>query len=325
MGSGRIAPVSAAPTDDTAPRALLASLAQLEREIVELRYTQRLDATERVREALRRLADAGPPPSAILERAAAELGGCTPFDRVLVSRLRGSVLQPAAIWSGDQVSSGAGERPASDGLFATAVALAPGWIEAEVARSGRTVIVDAVRGDVQAAPALVAALGRRSFVLGAVALRGQPVALVHAGVDPGMRALGELDRELVELFAVGLGGVLERAALEHALSRHRSELAAASRFLGRRLGATTDPAPPVLAHSPVPAQDGTSDDPLTARELEVLSLLAQGATNRGVAQALQISEGTVKYHVKNILRKLRARSRADAVARHLRRPQGSRR
>ena len=51
----------------------------------------------------------------------------------------------------------------------------------------------------------------------------------------------------------------------------------------------------------------------------MLALLAQGRTNRGDrASGCGISEGTVKYHVKNILRKLRARSRADAVARHLR-------
>jgi len=61
-------------------------------------------------------------------------------------------------------------------------------------------------------------------------------------------------------------------------------------------------------------------DDLTAREREVLVLLAEGRTNRAIAERLRISEGTVKYHVKNVLRKLRARSRADAVARHLRAP-----
>ena len=57
---------------------------------------------------------------------------------------------------------------------------------------------------------------------------------------------------------------------------------------------------------------------LTARELEVLRLLARGNTNRAIANALVVREGTVKYHVKNILRKLGATSRADAVARFVR-------
>jgi DNA-binding NarL/FixJ family response regulator len=57
---------------------------------------------------------------------------------------------------------------------------------------------------------------------------------------------------------------------------------------------------------------------LTARELDVLRLLARGNTNMAIATALVVREGTVKYHVKNILRKLGATSRADAVARFVR-------
>jgi DNA-binding NarL/FixJ family response regulator len=57
---------------------------------------------------------------------------------------------------------------------------------------------------------------------------------------------------------------------------------------------------------------------LTPRELEVLRLLARGSTNQEIATVLVVREGTVKYHVKNILRKLGATSRADAVARFVR-------
>src|ERR1700759_4254753 len=57
---------------------------------------------------------------------------------------------------------------------------------------------------------------------------------------------------------------------------------------------------------------------LTARELDVLRLLARGNTNLAIATALVVREGTVKYHVKNILRKLGATSRADAVAKYVR-------
>jgi DNA-binding NarL/FixJ family response regulator len=57
---------------------------------------------------------------------------------------------------------------------------------------------------------------------------------------------------------------------------------------------------------------------LTARETEVLRLLAHGLPNREIAQQLVVREGTIKYHVKNILRKLGATGRADAVSRYLR-------
>ncbi len=54
-------------------------------------------------------------------------------------------------------------------------------------------------------------------------------------------------------------------------------------------------------------------DPLTTRELEVLSLLSEGLANKAIAQRLGISEHTVKFHVNAILGKLGAESRAEAI------------
>lgn len=51
----------------------------------------------------------------------------------------------------------------------------------------------------------------------------------------------------------------------------------------------------------------------TARELKVLELLARGLGNRDIGKQLYISETTVKFHVRNIMRKLDATSRAEAV------------
>jgi two-component system NarL family response regulator len=52
---------------------------------------------------------------------------------------------------------------------------------------------------------------------------------------------------------------------------------------------------------------------LTARELEVLRLVARGMTNREIADELYISENTVKNHVRNILEKLHLHTRMEAV------------
>jgi len=54
-------------------------------------------------------------------------------------------------------------------------------------------------------------------------------------------------------------------------------------------------------------------DPLTARELEVLQLLAQGMANKQIALRLKISEHTVKFHVSSIYTKLGAANRTEAV------------
>lgn len=55
------------------------------------------------------------------------------------------------------------------------------------------------------------------------------------------------------------------------------------------------------------------DTPLTARELEVLKLIAKGTSNKGIAQSLNVSEGTVKNHVSNILMRLELKDRTQAA------------
>lgn len=58
---------------------------------------------------------------------------------------------------------------------------------------------------------------------------------------------------------------------------------------------------------------------LTKRELEVLRLVARGRTNAQIARELEISERTVAFHVENLLAKLVASNRAQAVAEAIRR------
>jgi len=62
------------------------------------------------------------------------------------------------------------------------------------------------------------------------------------------------------------------------------------------------------------SHSGDAGDRLTQREEEILTLLAQGRSNREIGEALTISENTVKFHTKHILDKLHLRSRAEVVA-----------
>jgi len=74
---------------------------------------------------------------------------------------------------------------------------------------------------------------------------------------------------------------------------------------------------PVLAKvvqgETVTEQDDSPFDELTPRESEILGLLAEGQSNKTIARNLGISDGTVKLHVKAILRKLGVHSRVEAA------------
>ena len=67
------------------------------------------------------------------------------------------------------------------------------------------------------------------------------------------------------------------------------------------------------------ADDAPADETLTPRELDVLSKLAEGLSNKAIADALGISDQTVKFHVAAIIAKLGATNRTDAVRRAIRR------
>ena len=81
---------------------------------------------------------------------------------------------------------------------------------------------------------------------------------------------------------------------------------------GLRLAAPGEPADAAL----VAARERTPDSEvaLTPRELDVLALLAEGASNKTIARALAISVHTVKFHIASLFDKLEAEGRTEAVA-----------
>lgn len=137
-----------------------------------------------------------------------------------------------------------------------------------------------------------------------------------AGIDPptAEQHVGSWQRTVD---AFGYGHVFEqawsrvhlsaalRAAGRIADAHEQTETATA---VARALGAK-----PLLAELGG-AEAGVGPAALTAREVEVLALLAQGRTNRQLARELYISEKTVSVHVSNILSKLGVRSRTEAAA-----------
>jgi len=308
--------VSVAADTDDAQRALVELLA-LEREIVEAAYVRRADALERVADAVRRLGEVGSP-QGILERAAEELGMSSEFDRVVLGEVRGDELHVRALWSGEDPEAA---TAALEELRRAPVRLEYPSIEDEVARRQRTEIVEAREPRSRANRRLAAVLGWDAYVVTALVVQGNAVGLLHADAGGGRgRHPDALDAEVVTRYAEGLAGVFERAVLREMLQLHHHELRSAVEWMSGRLGQLATGAAEVSAASDL-GESGTID-PLTARELDVLRLLARGQTNLEIARELVVREGTIKYHVKNILRKMGATSRADAVSRYARAGRG---
>jgi DNA-binding NarL/FixJ family response regulator len=292
---------------------VLAELLRLEREITEQAYLLRADTLERARDAVRRLGEIGSP-QGIVDRAAEELGAGSQFDRVLISEVIDRTLHPRSIWAREAPDEA---KSALAALQRKPIDLDYPLIEDEVATHQRVEIVVVRRAGSRAATRLSRALGWDSYVVAPLTVHGKTVGLLHADATAGGRELDALDAEVAAQYTSGLSGVFERAALRDTLRMHREELQSAIKWMDGRLGQLTADAAdwgPAAAGGP----DYGLVDALTPRELDVLRLLARGRTNLAIANALVVREGTVKYHVKNILRKLGATSRADAVSRYVR-------
>ena len=74
-----------------------------------------------------------------------------------------------------------------------------------------------------------------------------------------------------------------------------------------------------LVAARAPADDAPLIEDLTAREVEVLSLVADGLSNKAIGARLGVSDETVKFHLSSIFGKLGASNRTDAVRQALRR------
>jgi DNA-binding CsgD family transcriptional regulator/GAF domain-containing protein len=304
------------PPDDAPVLAkLLTELQQVQRELIEQAFLRRADSVERVGDAVRRLGEVGSP-AGVVERAAEELGRSSDFDRVLISSVQDGSLRPVSVWS-----SGEAEEELA-GLEGRDMPLGYPLIEAEVAGRGEPVLVTVADSGPRALPVLSETLGWDAYAVAAIEVEGKAVGLLHADRIEDDPPLDDVDLEVAARFADGLGQAFERAILRDVLQRQRRQLQLAARWIGAQtLRLANDEAP---RGAPDPREkDVDLGDVLTPRELDVLRLIARGLSNRAIAAKLTLGEGTVKYHVKNILRKMQARSRAEAVSRYMRLSSGT--
>jgi LuxR family transcriptional regulator, regulator of acetate metabolism len=293
------------------------------------RGDRRLESLTLVRAALGRLRGAETV-AELLNRATVELCRSCGFDRAVVFRVTdGEMIAESAHfegdpqWAKDFVELARMVRPQLNELL----------IETDMIRHHRPVLVADPENDPRSFKPLVEAVKTRSYVAAPIMPNGRVIGMVHADRYMSGEDVDELDMEMIWTFAEGFGYAVDRTILVERLeteTAHIQQMADTANALIAELRS----ADLVLGPSEHEANGGTNgkrererfdrippeelEALLTRRELEVLELMASGASNAEIAQLLTIAVGTVKSHVKHILRKLRAANRAEAVSRYFR-------
>jgi LuxR family transcriptional regulator, regulator of acetate metabolism len=261
-------------------------------------------------------------PTKLLQQGAAELVESCGFSRVVISRVAGSQLIPIA-WHADADNADFNQRLNSWRQDPPVVTHA--FHEGEILRRRQPVLArEALTHPLTYKPIMIA-LDCRAYVAAPITVAGRAIATVHADRPAGDVDAG--DRAVLATFAEGLAMALERSELTERIRVHEAKM---RELLSTGIGLFdelvedtvdfTRPSPHAELASPAQnraAQAGALSL-LTRREIEVLDMIASGATNVAIGESLFITEVTVKTHVQHILRKLRASNRAEAVARYLR-------
>ena len=198
-------------------------------------------------------------------------------------------------------------------------------LEAEMLRRRRAVIVPEPDGTDAERHAFADVMGWGGHVAAPVVLEGRVIGFLHGDRMLSGAPLRAADRDALWRFALAFAQVFERAVLRRRLRVQRQELRQVASWADARTSELSDGAIDLAVGRDAgedPAREAAPAsalrDLLTRRELDVLEHMVTGETNADIARALVVSEGTVKFHVKNILRKLHASNRAEATSRYLR-------
>jgi DNA-binding CsgD family transcriptional regulator len=212
--------------------------------------------------------------------------------------------------------------------------LTPALVESELLRRRRPMLVPDAQHNPRVHHGLVNAVGVNSYVSAPLVAGNNVVGFLHADLYQGATRADQFSRDLLGMFAEGVGHTVERISYRERLRAVRSKLAVvtdaideyASRDMDLELsddnsefsapdgGLASALSEPVELLRAGYGGPGDPNTPLTRREFEILRHLAEGRTNAAIAAHLVLSEGTVKTHVRNILRKLGVSNRVEAVA-----------
>ncbi|ODQ94257.1 LuxR C-terminal-related transcriptional regulator [Mycolicibacterium holsaticum] len=301
-------------SDATALLTALRKLADADVALVRVR-----DASHRLGEALGCLESAPCSVAELMElapHAVTRLG----FDRAIFSRIVDGVWISHSVYVPDdpewaaQINRAGQEQPQP---------LVRGLFETEIVRRREARLVIDVQHEARVHRPIAEASRSNSYVAAPVMAGDRVVALLHTDRYLQKRETDAADCEMLAAYAKGLALAFSRARAAAQLDAVGGALRLASQECDNAASsmhdfdldetATAGEPGRVLA-GPTRRAVRSVRDRLTSREIEILEHMAHGRTNGAIATKLFISEGTVKQHVKHILRKLGAENRVEAVS-----------
>jgi DNA-binding CsgD family transcriptional regulator len=261
----------------------------------------------------------------LIESVSAEIVRSCGFSRAMLSRVTDSTWMP---WMAHF-----GHREIRDSdrewMASTRIPLNSMLLERDLLAHRRAAFTADAREDPRASDEFVLAVGTSSYAAAPILPTGRVVGFLHADHFPSRRQVDEVDCYVLGAFADGFGRVYERVVLLERLREQRDHvretLRAAESIMDNLAHAELELARhaderSMAAGAAAVALAGESsavDELLTPREREVIALIVSGQSNSAIAERLVISQGTVKSHVKQILRKLGAINRSEVIARYL--------
>ena len=300
---------------------------RLQADLRERALFERLDVLARIQESIAQLQEYETPEE-LIDAAPRELCRSCGFTRALLSRVEGSRWIPEVIETVPGMDPE--EAQFAEYIASAEIRLEHMLLETELVRRRMPALVTDPLNDPRTFKDIVT-LGRTvAYVAAPIMPAGRVIGFLHADRIGQDHPVSAEDRDNIWAFAEQFGVIYERAVLLERLREQRAQLREAFTDAGAVVEelwkteiefARADRETPDVTRTAADLfrrSESRLDSLLTRREREVLELMTSGATNTRIAEQLVLSEGTVKSHVKHILRKLHAGSRAEAVARYLR-------
>jgi len=298
---------------------LLISVLGLQCELLDDELSRRVRYLTKIRNALRDLR--GLSPQEMIHATPRVLSREFGFARTMISTVQRSIWLPQHLHienEGDDPQSGR----LRECLTGAQIRLANAPLEAKLIRKRRGVLVPSPKQDKRTCKEIIDVSGCSGYIAAPITVHDRAIGMLHADrPEPdGIVTMHHLDQ--LEGFAECLALAFESAVLEEKAAQQRVAVSNLCAHVEELIGRSKEPASwPLSAGASGQRQDDAYSrgdqravPSLTARERQIMSYVAAGATNGEIARCLVISEGTVKSHLKHIARKLNTSSRAAAVA-----------